>query len=105
MTFGGEGADKGKNCYSKEYITTYGKTYCDTHREKVNENHRKIHKRRMEQPEYVKMRRGYAKKYYEEHKEQCIERDKKYYEEHKEEIKAKARERYWKKKNSIKPSE
>jgi len=46
-------------------------------------------------PEVKKQRRSNAvKKYYQTHKDTCLERSRKYYEEHKEELQQKAKERY-----------
>lgn len=119
MTFGGEGADKGKDYGSKEYtkamnekLKPYQRQWYQENKEKDDEHHkvyREAHKERCSElrKKWVENNREKDKeshrKYVESHREQRIEYWRKYREEHREELRAKERERYWKKKNSIKP--
>lgn len=57
-------------------------------------------------PEIKKQRRSQAiKKYYETHREVCLERCRQYYEKNKEKLQAKAKERYVSKSKSCSHSE
>jgi len=121
MTKGGEGADKGKNYGSKEYIKAmneklkpYQRQWYQDNKEKDDAKHkayREAHKERLNEvnKQWVinnkEKDKEIHKKYYETHREQRKEYDRKYREEHRDELNAKAREKYLKKKNSIKPSE